>query len=78
MRSSTPPWPWPPAKAIREADPQATLIGPASSGFPWEFLETFLKSGVLEYLDGVSVHPYRSPQPAARDRRQRLSRDCGR
>jgi polysaccharide biosynthesis protein PslG len=49
------------AKAIREADPQAAIIGPASSGFPWAFLETFLKSGVLEYLAGVSVHPYRSP-----------------
>jgi polysaccharide biosynthesis protein PslG len=50
------------AKAIREADPQATIIGPASAGFPWEFLESFLKSGVLEYLDAVSVHPYRGPQ----------------
>jgi beta-xylosidase len=49
------------AKAIREADPEATIIGPASEGFPWEFLETFLKSGVLEYLDAVSVHPYRGP-----------------
>jgi hypothetical protein len=49
------------AKAIREAEPQAAIIGPASSGFPWEFLETFLKSGVLEYLDAVSVHPYRDP-----------------
>jgi beta-xylosidase len=50
------------AKAIREAEPQATIIGPASSGFPWEYLETFLKSGVLEYLDAVSVHPYRDPK----------------
>ena len=49
------------AKAMREADPQAAIIGPASSGFPWKFLETFLKSGMLEYLDGVSVHPYRNP-----------------
>ncbi|HWX22335.1 MAG TPA: cellulase family glycosylhydrolase [Candidatus Binatia bacterium] len=49
-------------KAIREAEPGASIIGPASSGFPWEFLETFLKSGVLEYLDAVSVHPYRSPR----------------
>jgi polysaccharide biosynthesis protein PslG len=48
-------------KAIREAEPRATIIGPASSEFPWEFLETFLKSGVLEYLDAVSVHPYRNP-----------------
>lgn len=50
------------AKAIRAADSSATIIGPASSGFPWEFLETFLKSGVLEYLDAVSVHPYRDPR----------------
>jgi hypothetical protein len=49
-------------RAVREADPQATLVAPATSGFPWEYLETFLKSGVLEYLDGVSVHPYRSPR----------------
>ena len=49
-------------KAIREVEPRATIIGPASSGFPWEFLETFLKSGVLEYLDAVSVHPYRNPR----------------
>ena len=59
------------AKAVRESDPQATIIGPASSGFPWEFLETFLKSGVLEYLDAVSVHPYRRreqpPETAAAD-----------
>jgi polysaccharide biosynthesis protein PslG len=58
-------------KAIREADPNATIIGPASSSFPWEFLEAFLKSGVLNYLDGVSVHPYRSrskgPETAAAD-----------
>ena len=52
------------ARAVREADPRATIIGPASSGFPWEFLETFLKSGVLEYLDAVSVHPYRNPHKA--------------
>jgi hypothetical protein len=48
-------------KAIREVEPRATIIGPASSGFPWEFLETFLKSGMLQYLDAVSVHPYRNP-----------------
>ncbi len=49
------------AKAIRQAEPRATIIGPASAGFPWEFLETFLQSGVLQYLDAVSVHPYREP-----------------
>ena len=52
------------SKAIRAADPHATLIGPATSTFPWEFLETFFKSGILEYLDGVSVHPYQEPRHA--------------
>lgn len=50
------------ARAIRAAEPDATIVGPASSTFPWPFLETFLKSGILEYLDAVSVHPYRSPK----------------
>ena len=50
------------AKAIRQADPGATIIGPASSGFPWEFLETFFQSGILGYLDAVSIHPYREPK----------------
>lgn len=58
-------------KAIREADPQATIVAPTTSGFPWEFLETFFKSGVLGHLDAVSVHPYReyskSPETAASD-----------
>ena len=49
-------------RAIRAAEPDATIVGPASSTFPWEFLERFLKSGVLEDLDAVSVHPYREPR----------------
>ena len=48
------------AKAVREADPNATIIGPATSEVPVKFLEEFLKSGVLEHLDAVSVHPYRN------------------
>lgn len=62
-------------QAIREADPQATIVAPASSTFPWNFLESFLKSGVLKYLDGVSVHPYRpatEPPEAAAEDYQRL------
>jgi len=51
------------ARAIREADPHACIVAPATSGFPWNFLETVLSSGVLEYLDAVSVHPYRGKRP---------------
>jgi hypothetical protein len=47
-------------KAVHEAVPEAKIIGPATSGLPLDFLESFLKSGVLEDLSAVSVHPYRS------------------
>ena len=49
-------------KAIRDIEPEATVVGPASSTFPWEFLETLFKAGALEFLDAVSVHPYRPPR----------------
>jgi hypothetical protein len=49
-------------RAIREAEPRATIVAPATASFSWDFLDRFLKSGILTYLDGVSVHPYRSPK----------------
>ncbi|HUA65422.1 MAG TPA: DUF4838 domain-containing protein [Alphaproteobacteria bacterium] len=57
------------ARAIRAADPQACIVGPTTSGFDWNFLEAVFKSGLLNYLDAVSVHPYRqqSPETAASD-----------
>jgi polysaccharide biosynthesis protein PslG len=58
-------------KAVREADPQATVVAPATSGVPLEFLDRFFASGVLAHLDAVSVHPYRPyhrpPETAAED-----------
>lgn len=58
-------------KAVRAAVPDATIIGPASSEVPLPYLESFLASGVLDYLDAVSVHPYRdytkSPETADTD-----------
>jgi hypothetical protein len=61
-------------RAVRAADPEAGLLAPASSGFPWEFIEGLFRSGVLEYLDGVSVHPYRGysqgPETVAADYRR--------
>lgn len=59
------------ATAIREADARATIVGPAISGFDPAFMEKFLESGALEYLDAVTVHPYRDykkpPESAAAD-----------
>ena len=58
-------------QAVRAADPQAVIIAPGSSEFPWTFMETLFAAGALEYLDAVSVHPYRSerqgPETAATD-----------
>ncbi|MHC1769068.1 MAG: cellulase family glycosylhydrolase [Verrucomicrobiia bacterium] len=58
-------------RAIREADPDATIVGPATSEVPVPFLESFFKSGALEYLSAVSVHPYRNyskpPETALED-----------
>jgi hypothetical protein len=49
-------------QAVRANDPQATIIAPASSEFPWAFLEAMFQAGLLEQLDAVSVHPYRNYQ----------------
>ncbi|MES2490079.1 MAG: cellulase family glycosylhydrolase [Pseudomonadota bacterium] len=50
-------------QAIHAANPNATVIGPASSGIPWDFLEYLFKAGALSCLDAVSVHPYRNSIP---------------
>jgi hypothetical protein len=59
------------ARAVREADPDATLVAPATSEVPLAFLEPFFAAGALKHLDGVSVHPYRpyrrSPETAVED-----------
>jgi beta-xylosidase len=58
-------------KAIRAAAPEAAIIAPATSEVPLPFIETLFAAGALEYLDAVSVHPYRSygkpPETAAED-----------
>lgn len=51
------------ARAIRAADPDATVVGPAASDFPWAYLQTLFESGGLEAFDGVTVHPYRPGPP---------------
>ena len=55
--------------AIREADPGALRVAPATSGVPLDFLEQCFRRGLLELVDGVTVHPYRQdpPETAAAD-----------
>ena len=57
------------ARAIRRADPRATIVAPATSRFDWKFLEACFAAGMLEQIDAVSVHPYRraAPETASAD-----------
>ncbi|MDY0018566.1 MAG: cellulase family glycosylhydrolase [Anaerolineae bacterium] len=49
--------------AIRGVDPTAWIVGPATSGFPWEYIAALAEEGVLNRLDAVTVHPYRLDAP---------------
>lgn len=51
------------AKAIHAADPEAMIAAPATSGFPWSFLDELFEGGLLQVIDEVSVHPYRGQPP---------------
>ncbi len=51
------------ADAIKEADPEALVVAPAISMIDLEFLEASCQFGLLEHIDVVSVHPYRSKPP---------------
>jgi hypothetical protein len=50
-------------KALREAAPEETYIGPATSEIDLRFLEGCFQAGLLDYWSAVSVHPYRQSAP---------------
>jgi hypothetical protein len=56
-------------RAFRSTVPNEKLIGPATSGIDFDFLEACFKAGLLDYWSAVSVHPYRQtdPEGAAND-----------
>ncbi len=49
--------------AVKRNDPNAMLVGPALSGWDFNFLENIFKLGFLENIDAVSLHPYGSAKP---------------
>ena len=49
--------------AIRRVDPTALIVGPATAGFPWEYLQALAAAGLYPKLDAVTVHPYRFDEP---------------
>jgi hypothetical protein len=50
-------------RALRQSAPGELYVGPATSTIDLKFLEACFKSGLLEYWDAVSVHPYRQTGP---------------
>ena len=50
-------------KQFRAVVPAEKLIGPATSGIDFTFLEACFKAGLLDYWSAVSVHPYRQEAP---------------
>ena len=51
------------ARAFRANVPNEKLIGPATLGIDFSFLESCFKAGLLDYWSAVSVHPYRQTNP---------------
>ncbi|WP_154989397.1 cellulase family glycosylhydrolase [Priestia megaterium] len=54
------------APLIRKNDPSGMIVAPSLAGTTdssLKWLEEIFKQGVLEYIDAVSVHPYRSTNP---------------
>ncbi len=49
--------------AIRAADPEAIRIAPATSSIPLDFLEQCFRRGLLDLVEGITVHPYRQSAP---------------
>ncbi|WP_346949432.1 cellulase family glycosylhydrolase [Dyella sp.] len=77
------------AAAIRAADPRAKVIAGGATDNDTAWFEAFGRSGVLDVIDGVSIHPYNYGRPLfahtpeaaigwVQDIQARLSRQRGR
>jgi arabinogalactan endo-1,4-beta-galactosidase len=50
--------------AMRQADPTCTIMGASLSSISYtDFIRPCLDQGLLDYVDAVSVHPYRNTNP---------------
>jgi hypothetical protein len=51
------------AGRLRQADPSGTLVAPATSTIPFDWLESCFQKGLLNWIDVLSIHPYRPQAP---------------
>lgn len=54
------------AKAIKSAEPNELVVGPALSGTDGAWMEQIYKSGLLDDLDAITFHPYGDFPPEGR------------
>ena len=55
-------------QGVKETDPHATIVGVCTAGTDLAFIEEVLKRGGGQWMDALSVHPYRYPRsPEATD-----------
>jgi polysaccharide biosynthesis protein PslG len=45
---------------LRQIDPNARFVSPSTAGAPLGYLEACFRSGLLNVVDGVSIHPYQT------------------
>ena len=51
------------APVVKQADPTALVVAPATSTIPFDWLESCFKKGLLNHIDALTVHPYRPKNP---------------
>lgn len=51
------------ARRIRDGNPKAVIAGGATAGIDLSFLETAFQNGLLDAVDAITIHPYRSTSP---------------
>ena len=51
------------SKAMRKVDPNATIVAPAMAGIQLDVLDSLFQAGILNYINGVTLHPYRDNPP---------------
>ena len=48
---------------LKQIDPQAFIAAPSTAGAPLDFLEACFQRGLLNIVDGVTIHPHQSYRP---------------
>lgn len=51
------------SKVIRKEDRNAFIVAPALAGFDYPYLNTLGKNGLFQYINAISIHPYRLSNP---------------